>query len=217
MAHPIVTQLTLVAGSANTIATVQSLVAPALTATLNGASVAAGIAVLTPARRVIVTSSADDSGITFTITGTARAEMGSVTFSETITGANAGAAATTQDFATVTRVVASGSTAGTITVGTNDTASGPWVPWDSYRTPFSVSLMTNIMSGTPTFQVDVTYDDVFGTWLPTNVPFPRALGLTGMTALVANTAGSISVPVRASRLTLVAAGSVQLTQLQAKG
>ena len=126
MAHPIVTQLTLVAGSANTIATVQSLVAPALTATLNGASVAAGIAVLTPARRVIVTSSADDSGITFTITGTARAEMGSVTFSETITGANTGIASGKKAFASVTTTpTKSGSAAGTVKIGTGDVLGLP--------------------------------------------------------------------------------------------
>lgn len=217
MAHPIVTQVTVTAGVTAAVCAAQALLAPGFAATLDGSLVTSGVALLGSPRRVVVTSAGNDSGITFTITGTARSEMGNVVFSETITGANAGAAATTQDFLTVTRVVASAATASTIQVGTNTTASGPWVPWDSYRTPFSVSIMTNIMSGSPTFQIDVTYDDVFGTWLPSSVPFPRAVGLTGMTGLNANTAGSISVPVRASRLTLTDVGSVQATQLQAKG
>lgn len=217
MAHPIVTQINLPPAVTNGIAQAQALLAPGFGATLNGSLVTAGVANLVVPRRVIITSAGNDSGITFTITGTSRSEMGNVVFSETITGANAGAAASTQDFLTVTRVVSSAATASTIQVGTNTTASGPWVPWDSYRTPFSVSVMGNVISGSPTWGVEVTYDDVYGTWRPASVPFPRPVTLASVTGQTGDKDGSIAIPVRASRLTLTAIGNVQLTQLQAQG
>ena len=70
------------------------------------------------------------------------------------------------------------------------------------------------MSGAPTWSVEYTYDDVFGTWLPPNVPFPRPVVLSTLSAKTVSADGSIANTVRASRLTLTVAGSVQLTQTQ---
>ena len=204
MAHPIVSTVTIIAGNAALIAASQQLFAPALTVAQTSPTVT-----LDAPRRVIVTSAGNDTGIKFTITGTARNEQGNVVQSETITGAN-GVASTTQDFLTVTSVVASGATASTITVGTSGTASGPWVPWSMFTQDFQVGLQVNVLSGAPAWAVEVTNDDVFGTFLPAGVPYPRAYPLLGM---VGNY-GAITTPVRASRLTLTAYGSVQLTQQQ---
>lgn len=211
--HPIVTTVTLDAASANAIALSQSLAA-AGALTLNGALVTNGVATLDAPRRVGITSAGNDSGITWTVTGTARPEQGGVTFSETIAGANIGVAQTTQDFATVTSIVGSGATASTVTAGTTGTGSGAWVPWDTYAVDFQVSCYGAVMSGTPTWSVEYTYDDVFGTWLPSDVPFPRPLQLSTLKNQTVSLDGQINFTVRASRLTLTVVGSVQLTQQQ---
>ena len=207
MSHPIVTTVTIIAGNASLLATSQNgFVKTALT-------LVAG-ATLDAPRRIIVTSAGNDSGITFTVTGTARNEQGNIVQSETISGSNAGAATTTQDFLTVTSVVPSANTASTVTVGTSGTASGPWVVWDSFATPFQVNIQGNVLSGAPTWSVEVTQDDVFGTWLPVGVPFPRASLLSTLTNQTTAQFGQLTQPYRASRLTLTVFGSVSLTQQQ---
>lgn len=211
--HPIVSTVAVSAGSANGIALSQSLAA-GQSATLNGALVTNGIANLGAPRRVLITSAGNDSGITFTVTGTARNEQGNAAQSETVTGGNIAAVATTQDFLTVTSVVSSGPTAANITIGTNTTASGPWVPWDTYAVDFQVSVSGNAISGTPTWQVDYTYDDVFGTWLPSGVPFPRAKTLNTLNGVTGDLDGQFTLPIRASRLTVTNVGTQQLTQQQ---
>ena len=213
MGHPIITTVTLAAASANGIATSQALAA-AGALVLNGTSVSGGIATLDAPRRILITSAGNDSGINFTITGKARPEQGGVIQSETIKGGNAVAVATTQDFATVTSIVASGAVATTVTAGTNGTGSGPWVPWDTQTVDFQVSVFGAVVSGNPTYQLDYTYDDVFGTWLPAGVPFPRALTSGTLVGLTGNAEGALTNPIRASRLTLTAVGGAQLTQQQ---
>ena len=216
MGHPVVTSVNLAAAVSTGIATSQSLPgAKGLSVNLNGSLVTGGAAVLDAPRRVIIASAGNDSGITFTVTGTRGSWWASTAISETITGGNIATVATTQDFLTVTSIVASGATASTITAGTNGTGSGPWVVWDQYATDFQVSLIGYILSGTPTWGVEYTYDDVFGLWLPSNVPFPRAVTFNLMTGLTTSGVdGILTSPVRASRLTLTAVGSVQLTSTQ---
>lgn len=206
MSHPIVTTVTIIAGNASLLAASQNGFAKT-PLTLTGAT-------LDAPRRIAVTSVGNDSGITFTVTGTARNEQNNAAQSETITGTNAGVVSTTQDFLTVTSVVPSGNTASTVTVGTNNTASGPWVVWDSFVTPFQVNIQGNVLSGSPTWNVEVTQDDVFGTWLPSTVPFPRAYIWSGLMNQTGVQFGQLTQPYRASRLTLTAFGSASLTQQQ---
>ena len=210
MSHPIVTTVTIIAGNASLLASAENgfagLPLPLITSALT----------LDAPRRIIVTSAGNDSGISFVVTGTARSQQGSVTQSETISGVNAGAAQTTQDYASLISVVPTGNTASTVTVGTNGTASGPWVVWDSFVPEFLVSCQVNVLSGAPTWSVEVTQDDVFGTWLPAGVPYPRASAPlnSNLTNLNVNQIGQLTQPYRASRLTLTAYGSVSLTQQQ---
>lgn len=89
--------------------------------TLNGALVSGGVATLDVPRNVTITSAADDSAKSFTVTG--KDEYG-VTVVETITGANAGVAAGKKAFKTVSSVVCVGDP-GTITVGTGDVLGLP--------------------------------------------------------------------------------------------
>lgn len=220
MTHPIVTTVTLVAAVANGIATSQSLGA-AGPLTLNGSLVSGGVATFDAPRRVGITSAGDDSSITWTVVGTGRAPAGTTNqagpvLTETIAGSHGGTAQTTQDFSTVTSITGNGATASNVTAGTTGTGSGPWVPWDTTANVTNqISVIGQVLSGSPVWQLDITYDDVYGTWLPSNVTWPRPQvwsNLQGKTGTAIDTI--VSNPIRASRLTLTAVGSVQLTQQQ---
>lgn len=213
MSHPITTTITLGVADADGVAQNQTLGA-AGTLTLNGALVTGGVAIMDVPRRVILTSAGNDSGRTFIIAGTARSEQGGIVQSETITGGNIAAVESLLDFATVTSITGSGATAAGITAGTNGTASGPWVVWDMNLDNFKVGVYGFVLSGSPTWQVDITPDDPFGTWLPSNISAPRAVEDAVLNDLTANASGSLAMPFRASRLTLTAVGGVQLVQQQ---
>lgn len=105
-------------------------------------------------RRIIFTSSGNDSGITFTITGTGNS--GNVQ-SEVVTGANAGVASSVLDYATVTSIVASGASAGTVSIGTSGVAASPWVRLDDWA-PAPTALQCTVV-GTVNYTVQSTLDD----------------------------------------------------------
>lgn len=141
--------------------------------TINGALASGGVATLDAPRQVLITSAGNDSGITFTVYGTT---YGGHTVSETVTGGSTAAVATNTDFATVTRVYASGATAGNVIVGTNTKAGSSWVRLDSWAFP-QTAIQCNA-SGTVNYTVQVTMDDPNSptspvpvgevTWLNTN-------------------------------------------------
>jgi hypothetical protein len=214
MSRPIVTSVTIDAAVATAVALSQTLGA-AGNLTLNGSLVSGGVATLDAPRRIVVAGTGDNSGITFTITGAGRPQNnGGAAISETITGADDGSASTTQDFATVTKVSSSGAITGNVTVGTSGTASGPWVPWSGFQTDFQATAFGHVLSGSPTWQVDYTRDDVFGTWLPPGQPFPIAIPVPGTQGTTGDLDATIPAVARASRLTLTAPGGVQLTSMQ---
>lgn len=109
--------------------------------TLNGALVTGGIAYLAQARRVLFTFAADETGHTFTVTGT---NWEGVPISETVAGTTAGTVYTDQDYLTVTAIAISANATGALTVGTNGIASTPPVVFDVYA------------RSTPGFQCTVT-------------------------------------------------------------
>lgn len=77
-------------------------------------------------RNIIITNAGDDTGDTYTVTGTD--EYGAAVI-ETITGANAGVAAGKKAFKTVSGIVASGASAGNVSIGFGDVLGLPiWVP-----------------------------------------------------------------------------------------
>lgn len=116
------------APSATNIRTASSIAA-AGTVTLNGSLVSGGVATLDQPRRVLFTSAGNDSGITFTITGT---DWNNVPASEVLTGANATTTYSVYDYKTVTSIVASGASAGNVSIGTNGVASSRPVFLDTY-------------------------------------------------------------------------------------
>lgn len=132
------------AGVANNIAASQSPGAGAIT--LNGS---VGTGNLDIARRIIITSAGNDSGITFTLTGTDRYGRAQ---SETIAGANATVAQTTKDFLSVSSVTHTGSVAGAITIGTNGVASTAPLIVDYFASRANIGIA---LSGTGTFSANI--------------------------------------------------------------
>ena len=106
--------------TANNIALSQSI-SGAAAALLNGAAGGKTIvqtgktgAILSAPSRIYITSAGNDSGVTFAVTGLT---SNGTAVSETITGANAGVAASANLYTTIISITASGSTASTITIG----------------------------------------------------------------------------------------------------
>jgi hypothetical protein len=122
--------------------------------TLDGVLVSGGVATLDAARRVLITAVGDESGKTFTITGTSY--NGQVQ-SETITGPNATTAQSVLDYKTVISVAISAAAANAITVGTNGVASSRWLRLDNWAFP-QVGIQCNV-NGTVNYTVQQTLDD----------------------------------------------------------
>jgi hypothetical protein len=143
----------LAAPSATNIRTASSI-SGAGAVTLNGSLVSDSVATLDTPRRVLFTSAGNDSGITFTVTGTTFANAPA---SEVVTGANASTVATVLDYKTVTSVVASGASAGNVSIGTNGVAGSPWVRLDEWSWP-NAAVQVDV-SGTVNYTVQSTLDD----------------------------------------------------------
>ena len=106
-------------------------------------------------RRVLITNVGNDTGITFTITGTT---FWGVTISETVTGTSGSSVATTNDFATVTQIRTSGSTSASgASAGTNGVAGSSWVRSDEWS-PSNISIQCTV-SGTVNYTLQSTLDD----------------------------------------------------------
>lgn len=201
----------LAAASANNIALSQSILS-ATSVTLNGSLVTGGVAVLDKPRRVLITSAGNNSGITFTVTGTTFAGS---SVSETVTGANVGSVATVTDFATVTSIVTSGATASTITVGTNSVAGSAWVRLDPWSDA-NVSIQATV-SGTVNYTLQQTNDDPNSPYYPVTVP-----NVTWINSNDANVVGATATqqsnylftPIFARVLLNSGTGSVTVTYVQ---
>jgi hypothetical protein len=154
----------LAAASANAIALSQSA-AGAAQLVLNGATASGGVAKLDKPRQVLITSAGNDSGITFTVTGTTFA---GAAVSETLAGGNIGAVATQTDFATVTGIRTSGATASTVTVGTNGVAGSAWVRLDEWTV--GGTFIQCIASGTVNYTIQQTADDPNSPFYPIAIP-----------------------------------------------
>lgn len=114
-----------------------------------------GAATLDVARRVIFTSAGNDTGITYTVTGTN--QMGDI-ITEAVTGANAGVASSVLDYLSITSVLTSGAVATTVTMGTNGVAASPWVRFDDWNSG-SQTTVAAVVSGTANYTVQTSMDD----------------------------------------------------------
>jgi len=129
---------------------VQSLV-------LNGAAVSGGIAIFPQQVSVTITSTGNESALTFVITGK---DYNNQILSESITGPNATTVTSVNFYEQVTSVTVSGNTAGNITVGNGTGAASPWWPANYNRYPV-MSLITDVPpTAILTYTVEYTGDNL---------------------------------------------------------
>lgn len=212
---PIVLAKTLAAASSNNVALAQTGTA-GVGLTLNGSAVTNAIATLDTQRRLLVTSSGNDSAVTFTVQGT---RQGGIPIVDSFAGSNAVTAQSNLDFLTVQSIVPSANTAANVAVGTTNTGSTPYQLPNFHITPFLLQIGV-VVSGTVNYSVEYTYDD-FYTVAPATSPNPvtvnpTAFSLTALAAKTANTDGSFTQPVRGWRLTVNSgSGTATATGIQA--
>lgn len=211
--NPLYFSKTLSAGSANAIALSQTPLG-ASNLTLNGASVSGGVATFAAQRQVSIAGNGNDSGITYTVYGSAD---GIPTLQETVTGGNASpyAVATTQSFKTVTRIAVSGATAAAVTAGTNGVGSTPWKIVNWHVTPINIGLAV-LVTGTVNYTVEYTYEDPSGTYPNPSGAFPTPFPVSALASKSTALDSNIIIPVAAIRLTINSGtGTAQLVVLQA--
>ena len=203
--------LTLAAEDADGISQTQN---PAANAdlTINGALASGGVATMDVARRVLITSGADDRTVTFTIYGT---NQDGVTIQESIAGSNASTTYTLRDFKTVTRIATSGN-AGSLTVGTNQVASTAWIPINHRNDNISVGFRVSLSSGASlTYDVEHTLSDI----QDINVVQTGVIEVGTHAVVTAKTTeadGNYVLPIRGMRLTITAftSGTATITEMQ---
>lgn len=197
------------AASANNICLTQT---PTSSLTINGALASGGVATLDVQRRVLITTTADESAKTFTITGT---NWAGNTISQTIAGPNATTGATTISFKTVTSITISAAAAGSLTVGTNGVADSPWVRFDDFAPNYvSVACTT---SGTANWTVQLTLDDPNDPQTPVSagsMTFQNATDTNLVSQAAANRGGLQYAPTFARVVLNSGTGSVRGTFLQ---
>lgn len=175
--------------------------------TLDGDLVTAGVGILGTGaiqRQVLITAAANDSGRTFTVTGT---DSYGRALTEDVTGPNATTAATTESFQTVTSVTVDAATAGAIMVGTNGVGASGIKVMNQYQSPFNVSFGV-VVTGTVDYTVQHTFDAPFG---QNQTYFNHA----DAAALTASSDGNYAFPVTGIRLQVNSGtGSLGFTILQ---
>jgi len=125
--------------------------------TIAGDLATGGVATLDVPRHVSITSASDESGDTFTITGTDR--YGNA-LTEEITGPNATTVKGTKNFKTVTTVATDGAATGNITVGSADEADSQLFVTDVYGG--AITYGVDLSSGADmTTEVKYTLDSIW--------------------------------------------------------
>ena len=168
----------LVTASATNIRTASAGVAGALV--LNGSLVSGGVATTDKSRRLVITTSVDETGKTLVLTGTNW--QGNI-IGETVTMSGAGPFTTVLSYKTLTSAVLSANSAGNISIGTSAVADSNWVALDGFaEAPVSIVA---VVSGTVNFDVEVSMDDPnrFGaTVVPGTMGWAQDPNITGKTA-----------------------------------
>ena len=214
MSRPVTWSLTLDAADADGISLSQT---PAVAGnlTITGALATGGVATMDDARRVRVTTVADESAKTLTIYGTNHDGNAIV---ESMTGPNATTGDTGLDFKTVTRVAVSAAFTDAVTVGTNGVGSTKWFKANPHISPSHISFMI-VVTGTVNYDIEHTLDnpDMPANMLEANnTAIPTVFNHATIAAQTANVTDSYISPVRGARLTLNSGtGTAEVTFLQA--
>jgi len=91
----------------------------------------------------------------------------------------------------------------------SSTGTSAWIPLDYKQSPFNIGFGV-VVSGTITYDIEHTFDDIFDTAVT-----PTAFKHSSLTAQTANKDGNYIVPIRAIRINNTAGtGSTTVTLLQ---
>jgi hypothetical protein len=115
-----------------------------------------GTATLDVARQILITDGGNDTGITFTLTGT---DWYGSPITEAVTGASGATATSVLDYKTLTSISTSGAVATTVTIGTNGVAHSPWVQFDPYAATAPIAIQCTPSSAGANYTVQQTLDD----------------------------------------------------------
>lgn len=167
--------------------------------------------VLDNQRRLLITTSGNESSNKFTIVGLNQAGF---TTTEQITGPNVSTAQSLLDYKTVISVSALATTAATVSVGTDGVGDTPWNIVNLHVTPTNVECSLAFVSGAATASVQYTYDDPNN--LPSGVTASQAFNHPTIVNQTATIDGPINDPVFAVRMQIVSGtGTVRFTTIQA--
>ena len=146
-------------------------------------------------RRLTFTMAGNESANTFKIIGLNQAGN---TISEVLAGVNTGSTNTNLDYKTLISIQAIGSTAATLSIGTNSTGSCLWQIMNYNITPTNIECSVVQQTGSANVSVQYTYDDPNN--LPPNVTFPQPFTLSAINGTTTSIDASINDPVVAVRL-----------------
>lgn len=165
--------------------------------TINGAFASGGAVTFDYPRQVSITSAGNDSGRTYTVTGT---DPDGYPLTETITGPNATTVEGSEYFATVAQVAIDGAAAGANTVGTVDEISTQTIPLD-HKSDVAANINVNV-SGTIDFTVQETFDDVQRPGLAPRSAYANSqwLNISALATKTADTTSTSTVGATAIRL-----------------
>lgn len=198
-----VINLGVAAASANNIALSQSK-GSAGNLLLNGSTGG----VLTYATQIRLVFAADESGHTFTITGT---DANGQVITENIAGTTAGTVNSVKNYLTITSISVNAATTGALTVGTNAVGNSSTYIVDKFVNP-AVHSIAAVVTGTISFSIQVAADDFSPAWdLVTNPPNWLSPG-SGFAAQSASLFSSIQGPITMIRVIQASGtGSVSVT------
>lgn len=197
--------LTPTAAAVNTISASASPGAGAIV--IGGTMASGGVATLGAAQLITLVSGGNDTGITFTITGTdsdGRAQ------SESTVGASAGTKTSTKYFKTVSSVTHTGSVATTLSVGSTIDAVSNTIRPNLDTSPIAIGIGVTLVSGTATYKVQHSYQD--GRSSHPALWFDNSAG-----AKTASSEATYSAPVACIRLLASASGSGVLSAAVVQG
>jgi hypothetical protein len=201
----------LASASATNIRTVSG-VGAAGNLTLDGSLVTAGVAILDTPRRILFTTTSNETTKTILLAGT---NWAGDLISETVTLVNNSTVASVLDYKTVTSAYCSAALTGNLSIGTNGVAASSWVMMDPWA--FNSIGVTVGVVGTVNYDIEITGDD------PNDPTDPVAAasmiwfdcGDAGLVAETANASGVLTPIPRYARILLNSgSGSVRATFIQ---
>jgi len=182
--------------------------------TLNGALVTDGVAVFAQAQKLSIEGTGNNSGITFTITGT---DADGTVVSEVLTGANNGTATSVLYYKTVTSVVASAAITGNVEGGplsTNGAVSRS-LRVNGQQEDFKIGLFV-LIDGTLTCSAQYAYEQPEDTYDISYSASADWRAVDSLSAISASAVSNLFYKTNAVRLLVSAytSGTVRLTATQ---